>query len=695
MSINPIHRAPYTNFHDLNLDWIMDELNEFNTKLTNFVSLATIKYADPIQWDITSQYEANTVVVDSNGNAYLSVQPVPSGVSLDRTEFWTKIGNFDELWADVKKAITPNDEGHSPTATAARAVNDLVWVNGALVRVTRAMIAGDAYVPGSNCVSSSTNEVLHYLVTTFNEGLSAEKTARENADIKLQTAIDAEKTARENAITAEQTARENADNDLRTALTVEQTARENADTQLQTAIDAETTARKDADNKLQKNIDAALKSAVNWANVKTYGAVGDGSTDDTSAFNAAKASGLPLYIPQGTFKVSGFESAQNVPVYIDGVIGGTITINGPIMAKNKQIFEAEASVIIAKQYADGSADWFPDLQSAINTLHKVHLSNRTYTSSTDINITKSGFSMVGPEYSDEGNGALIVLNNNASIIVGDVSGRVINSFPRCITLENIEINSNEVEFPVKVYGVVYGTFRHLFVKTTSNIAAGGFYITKNVSTVYERCYVQSVDHNGSNRFRAYHCTDEGTPILAGGNASLYFVRCSYGDTYNTASSSNSAGFDVIGAGSDVFLLSCETANAGYGLSFESENATGDNRFNDILVSNCVFDGCSQGGIQFYKTAAGCVSIDNTYVACNPRGLFGLQFNECNGLTCAVNGLQLLGLGTSMIGVQFVGNGANAVGNFITKGITNAFDGTPTNTELVYIHNGTLKHYPVR
>ena len=666
MSINPIHRAPYTNFHDLNLDWIMDELNEFNTKLTNFVSLATIKYANPIQWNITSQYEANTVVVDSNGNAYLSVQPVPSGVSLDRTEFWTKIGNFDVLWADVKKAITPIDEGHSPTATADRTINDLVWVNGALVRVTKAMIAGDAYVPGSNCVSSSTNEILDYVIGSLNILLAEERTARKNADTQLQTAIGAE-----------------------------QTARKNADTQLQTAIDAETTARKDADNKLQKNIDAALKSAVNWANVKTYGAVGDGSTDETSAFNAAKASGLPLYIPQGTFKVSGFESAQNVPVYIDGVIGGTITINGPIMAKNKQIFEAGSSVTIAKQYADGSADWFPDLQSAINTLHKVHLSNRTYTSSTDITITKSGFSMVGPEYSDNGNGALIVLNNNSSIIVGDVTGRVINSFPRCITLENIEINSNEVEFPVKVYGVVYGTFRHLFVKTTSNIAGGGFYITKNVSTVYERCYVQSVDHNGSNRFRAYHCTDEGNPILAGGNASLYFVRCSYGDTYNTASSFNSAGFDVIGAGSDVYLLSCESANAGYGLSFESENATGDNRFNDILVSNCVFDGCSQGGIQFYKTAAGCVSIDNTYVACNPSGLFGLQFNECNGLTCAVNGLQLLGLGTSMIGVQFVGNGANAVGNFITKGITNAFDGTPTNTELVYIHNGTLKHYPVR
>ena len=201
MNINPIHRAPYTNFHDLNLDWIIEVLNEFNTKLTNFVSLATIKYANPIQWDITSQYEANTVVVDSNGNAYLSVQPVPSGVSLDRTEFWTKIGNFDALWADVKKAITPNNEGHSHTATAARAVNDLVWVNGALVRVTKAMIAGDAYVPGSNCVSSSTNEVLHYLITAFNEGLSSEKQAREDADSNLQTAIDTEKQAREDADT--------------------------------------------------------------------------------------------------------------------------------------------------------------------------------------------------------------------------------------------------------------------------------------------------------------------------------------------------------------------------------------------------------------------------------------------------------------------------------------------------------------
>ena len=297
--INPIHKAPYTNFHDLNLDWIMEVLNEFNTKLTNFVSLATIKYADPIQWDITNQYEANTVVVDRNGNAYLSVKPVPSGVSLDRVEFWTKIGNFDELWADVKRAITPNDEGHSPTATAARAVNDLVWVDGALVRVTKAMSAGDSYVPGSNCMSSSTNEVLHYLVNAFTDGLNAEQTARENADTQLQTAIKENKTAIDN----EQTTRENADTQLQTAIDNEQTARENADKQLQTAIDNEQTARKNADTQLQNSINQ-MQTYISapLAGIKANDQ--SAAAQNTSTLQKLLDAGQTVYFPSGTYYMS-------------------------------------------------------------------------------------------------------------------------------------------------------------------------------------------------------------------------------------------------------------------------------------------------------------------------------------------------------------------------------------------------------
>ena len=292
MNINPIHKAPYTNFHDLNLDWIIEVLNEFNTKLTDFVSLATIKYADPIQWDITSQYEANTVVVDSNGNAYLSVRPVPSGVSLDRTDFWTKIGNFDELWADVKRAITPIDEGHSPTATADRAVNDLVWVNGSLVRVTKAMTAGDAYVPGSNCVSSSTNEVLHYLITAFNEGLSAEQTAREEADRDLQTSIDTEKQTREDA-----------DRDLQTSIDTEKQTREDADRDLQTSIDTEKQTREDADTQLQNNINQ-MQTYVSAPGAGIKANDQSAAAQNTSTLQQLLDAGKTVYFPSGTYYMS-------------------------------------------------------------------------------------------------------------------------------------------------------------------------------------------------------------------------------------------------------------------------------------------------------------------------------------------------------------------------------------------------------
>ena len=292
MNIDTIHRASYTNFHDLNLDWIIEVLNEFNTKLTNFVSLATIKYADPLQWDITSQYEANTVVVDSNGNAYLSVRPVPSGVSLDRTEFWTKIGNFDELWADVKRAITPNDEGHSPTATADRAVNDLVWVEGALVRVTKAMNAGDAYVPGSNCVSSSTNEVLHYLITAFNEGLSAEQTAREEADRDLQTAVDTEKQAREDA-----------DSDLQTAIDTEKQTREDADSNLQTVIDTEKQTREDADIQLKNSINQ-MQTYVSAPGAGIKANDQSAAAQNTSTLQQLLDAGKTVYFPSGTYYMS-------------------------------------------------------------------------------------------------------------------------------------------------------------------------------------------------------------------------------------------------------------------------------------------------------------------------------------------------------------------------------------------------------
>lgn len=51
-------------------------------------------------------------------------------------------------------------------------------------------------------------------------------------------------------------------------------------------------------------VTAAAAAAAGAVNVVSYGAVGNGIVDDTSALAAAAASGLPLYIPAGTYKIT-------------------------------------------------------------------------------------------------------------------------------------------------------------------------------------------------------------------------------------------------------------------------------------------------------------------------------------------------------------------------------------------------------
>lgn len=143
------NQYPYLNLNDFNLDYILKTLKTLSEQLDNFISLNTIKYANPIQWNITKQYETNTVVIDANdGTAYLSVKPVPTGVAITNTDYWTPIFTLNLLSANQN--ITLRDDGANVLATFASAVDDwLIW-NNTLYKVTRAIAVNEAYVVGYN-----------------------------------------------------------------------------------------------------------------------------------------------------------------------------------------------------------------------------------------------------------------------------------------------------------------------------------------------------------------------------------------------------------------------------------------------------------------------------------------------------------------------------------------------------------------
>lgn len=643
MNINPIHRAPYTNFHDLNLDWIIEVLNEFNTKLTNFVSLATIKYANPIQWDITSQYEANTVVVDSNGNAYLSVQPVPSGVSLDRVEFWTKIGNFDELWADVKKAITPNDEGHSTTATAARAANDLVWVNGALVRVTKAMIAGDAYVPGSNCVSSSTNEVLHYLITAFNEGLSAEKQAREDADSNLQTAIDTEKQAREDAVSI-----------LQTAIDTEKQAREDSVSNLQTAIEAETTARKNADNGLQNSIDQLqqdVKNVLDYANVKSYGAKGDGSSDDTIAFSTAIASGKDLFIPDGEYIITGAINIGSPLMTSKAIVvasGVMLTIGDPVAPctlhfrrKNGGAFLIKAGTTIADWFIDtGIADVFHggSIQPFTGTIKFLShgswgAANNTLTADTIYKIdapvrvnNHTTYDFCNNVVSFGPNGLINITGDSPTSHVERLSVR---NATFVATAENVQEFFN-VQYAERI--------------TIDNLhCIGGRHVAlySNTINVYTANVVHDTFYKSANPYSSFLLDESSGGVSEiSGNASIRFYNCL--SSFNRLTG-DSQQFNLYNSDDmrDIYIDSCECSSASTGIQIFTKN--GGTSVWNIWITGYIADQCTRG--LYVNNAGGSqITVEGCYFNAKDRLV---EFRNSSGV---ISNCQFVG-SQSCVGVQ--------------------------------------------
>ena len=93
---------PYTNFHELNLDWLLQQMKQLNTDFANFAAENVLHYADPLDWDITKQYQSNTMVRNTQDNyIYLSLQPVPAGIDISNTDYWYRIGDLNAFAADL------------------------------------------------------------------------------------------------------------------------------------------------------------------------------------------------------------------------------------------------------------------------------------------------------------------------------------------------------------------------------------------------------------------------------------------------------------------------------------------------------------------------------------------------------------------------------------------------------------------
>ena len=82
--MNFLNQFPYSDFHEMNLDWIIKTVKNLAAEMHDFTVVNKIAYADPIDWNITTQYPAfNIVYDDASGRLMISKREVPKGISIN------------------------------------------------------------------------------------------------------------------------------------------------------------------------------------------------------------------------------------------------------------------------------------------------------------------------------------------------------------------------------------------------------------------------------------------------------------------------------------------------------------------------------------------------------------------------------------------------------------------------------------
>lgn len=163
---NFFNKYPYTDFHELNLDWVIEQMKTLQKSFEDFSAINKIIFADPIRWSITRDYGIHNVVINDTGNAYISLQVVPAGVDLNNTEYWMEIFDFSAYITAYDSNLTLNMEFNTDRATSAYNVDDWILIDNILYKVIAAIAVDDAFSEGVNIQRITVEQFIKAWVTS-------------------------------------------------------------------------------------------------------------------------------------------------------------------------------------------------------------------------------------------------------------------------------------------------------------------------------------------------------------------------------------------------------------------------------------------------------------------------------------------------------------------------------------------------
>ena len=174
---------PHTRSYDGDLGYIIKKLDELNTKYDNFFEYNSIRFHDPIEWDIAESYPAFNIVFDEQSETlYISKTAVPAGIDISNGDYWLLVSPFKVDTELSDTSINPiANKTVKANIDALKELIDNIDVN--VDAVTQALEA-------EATTRAAEDAALDSRINSANNELITEIHDRQNADAVLSARID-------------------------------------------------------------------------------------------------------------------------------------------------------------------------------------------------------------------------------------------------------------------------------------------------------------------------------------------------------------------------------------------------------------------------------------------------------------------------------------------------------------------------
>ena len=187
---------PHTRNYDGDLGYIIKKLNELNARYNEFFDYNSIRFHDPIEWSIDTQYPAWNIVYDvTSAWLYLSRRPVPLGVDITNSDYWYKVIPYaiesqfstDSINPLANRTIT--NKFISIDNNINEINNDISSINGSITDINNNIDLVNESISEETANRISADNDLGALISSLNSDLESETEARTAQDTILSNRI--------------------------------------------------------------------------------------------------------------------------------------------------------------------------------------------------------------------------------------------------------------------------------------------------------------------------------------------------------------------------------------------------------------------------------------------------------------------------------------------------------------------------